>query len=305
MIDRNRRQVNGIVLLDKPTGMTSNAALQIVKKLYKANKAGHTGSLDPLASGQLPICLGQATKISGFLLNADKTYRFTCRLGVTTSTGDAEGEIVDSRSVGRIERTEVESVLKRFIGEIRQLPPMYSALKYQGQRLYRLARQGIAVERQPRRVTIYALRLLKLEGDYLQCQVLCSKGTYIRTLAEDIGNTLGYGAHIVELRRIEIEPYAASRMVTLEELQERAEQGLSALDAVLLPVDTAIIRWPAVAVYEDAAYCLHRGQPVLVPRLPSQGYVRLYNEGSFMGVGEILDDGRVTLRRLVKSSTGG
>jgi tRNA pseudouridine55 synthase len=295
-----RRQVNGFLLLDKPVGWTSNAALQAVKRLFQAAKAGHTGSLDPLASGLLPICLGEATKLSGFLLNADKSYRFTCRLGITTATGDAEGEVIATRTVEAFSREVVEAALQRFTGVIQQIPPMYSALKRQGQPLYKLARKGIEVEREPREVTIHELRLLRLEGEELECEMRCTKGTYVRALAADLGEALGCGAHIAALRRTGVEPYDASRMVTQETLVEQAELGFAALDALLLPLDSAVAQWPAVRVQADSAFYLRQGQPVLVPRAPTQGWVRLYlGEQEFLGLGEISDDGRVAPRRLL------
>ena len=300
MTTRDRRPVNGVLLLDKPVDWTSNAALQAVKRLYQAQKAGHTGSLDPLASGLLPICLGEATKLSGLLLNADKAYQFTCRLGVTTATGDAEGEILVTRPVGSLSREEVEAALRRFTGAIQQTPPMYSALKRNGQPLYKLARKGIEVERAPREVMIHDLRLLRWDGEQLECALRCSKGTYVRTLAADLGETLGCGAHIVALRRTAVEPYDVARMVTPETLRERAEQGLAALDECLLPADSALPDWPAVRVRGDAAFYLRQGQAILVPRAPTQGWVRLYEgEEQFLGIGEILDDGRVAPRRLL------
>ena len=297
---RPRRPVSGVLLLDKPVGWTSNAALQAVKHLYQAAKAGHTGSLDPLASGLLPICLGQATKLSGFLLNADKGYRFTCRLGVTTTTGDAEGGVGDVRPVGPLSRESVEAALRRFVGTIRQIPPMYSALKHNGQPLYKLARKGMEVERAPREVTVHELRLLRLDDEEFECELRCSKGTYVRTLATDLGEILGCGAHVTALRRTVVEPFDAARMVTLESLREWAEQGLAVLDTKLLPSDSAVTQWPAVRVGGDAAFYLRQGQPVLAPRAPSQGWVRLYqDEQRFFGIGEILDDGRVAPRRLL------
>ncbi|MCP5450973.1 MAG: tRNA pseudouridine(55) synthase TruB [Gammaproteobacteria bacterium] len=297
---RPRRPVSGVLLLDKPVGWTSNAALQAVKHLYQAAKAGHTGSLDPLASGLLPICLGEATKLSGFLLNADKGYRFTCRLGVTTTTGDAEGEVVAVRPVGPLSRESMEAALRRFVGTIRQIPPMYSALKHNGQPLYKLARKGMEVERAPREVTVRELRLLRLDDEEFECELRCSKGTYVRTLATDLGEILGCGAHVTALRRTVVEPFDAARMVTLESLREWAEQGLAVLDTKLLPSDSAVTQWPAVRVGGDAAFYLRQGQPVLAPRAPSQGWVRLYqDEQRFFGIGEILDDGRVAPRRLL------
>ena len=296
-----RRQVDGVLLLDKPPGLSSNAALQIIKRLYQARKAGHTGSLDPLASGMLPLCLGEATKFSGLLLNADKSYRFKCRLGMTTTTGDAEGEVVRTRPVGPLQPEMVEAALVRLCGEVQQIPPMYSALKHQGQRLYVLARQGKVVEREPRTVIIHTLRLLALEGEFLSAELECSKGTYVRTLVEALGELLGCGAHIVELRRTGVTPYLAAPMITLAALQERAQQGFAALDAVLLSVDSAIADWPAIHLQGDVVHYLLSGQPVWVPKAPSQGWVRLYEAPvqRFLGIGEILDDGRVAPRRLL------
>jgi tRNA pseudouridine55 synthase len=300
VVERCKRQVNGLLLLDKPTGMTSNAALQSVKRLYQARKAGHCGSLDPLASGLLPICLGEATKISGYLLDANKTYRFTCRLGVTTTTGDAEGQVLDSRPVAEPDKAQVAEVLRGFTGPIDQVPPMHSALKHQGQRLYRLARQGIEVERRPRRVFIHELQLLDLRQDCLTCTVTCSKGTYVRTLAEDIGWVLGCGAHLIELRRTGVEPFDASQMVTLDSLRTRAGRGLTAMDSLLLPMDRALCGWPEVRLSADMAYYLRLGQAVSTLGAPRRGWVRLYRQDQFLGVGEILANGRVAPRRLVR-----
>ena len=300
-----KRNVSGVVLLDKPTGVTSNAALQRVKFLYKARKAGHTGSLDPLASGLLPVCLGEATKISGFLLDADKSYRFVCRLGVTTTTGDAEGSVVENHPVVAFTEAQIENVLQSFIGKIQQIPPMYSALKHEGQRLYRLARRGIEVERKPRTVVIHSLDLLHFHDDLIECRVLCSKGTYVRSLAEDIGEALGCGAHIVELRRTGVAPYNEAQMVSIDLLEALAEQGFEALDSMLLPVDTAIDSWPAVRVGSDMAHYLRMGQAVFVPQGPSSGWVRLYDNGDhqnqekFLGLGEVMDDGRIAPRRII------
>lgn len=300
MTARDRRPVSGMLLLDKPIGWTSNAALQAVKRLYQAQKAGHTGSLDPLATGLLPICLGEATKLSGLLLDADKEYRFTCRLGVTTATGDAEGEVRVVRPVGALRRERVEAALQGFVGLIQQTPPMYSALKREGQPLYRLARRGLEVERAPRAVTVHELRLVRWDDAELECELRCSKGTYVRTLATDLGEALGCGAHVTALRRTAVMPYDAARMVTLDALRQRAEQGWAALDALLLPADSALPDWPAVRVRGDAAFYLRRGQPVLAPRAPAQGWVRLYEgEERFLGIGQILDDGRVAPRRLL------
>ena len=293
------RPVNGVVLLDKPLEMSSNHALQRVKRLFDAQKAGHTGSLDPLATGMLPICLGEATKISAFLLDADKVYRFKCKLGSRTTTADAEGEVIDSRPFEHICRKDIEKLLPRFTGDIEQVPPMYSALKKDGQRLYDLARQGLEVERQPRPVTIHALRLLSFEAGEVELEAHCSKGTYIRTLAEDIGEALGCGAYVSELRRLAVGPYA-SDMISLDQLQALSEQGQGALDECLLPIDSGIADWPEVHLDQDSAYYIKLGQPVQVPRAPSDGWVRIYDDERFLGVGIIQDDGRIAPKRMLK-----
>lgn len=300
---KRRRNISGIVLLDKNPGPTSNEALQVVKRLFQAQKAGHTGSLDPLASGLLPVCLGEATKVSGFLLDANKRYRVRCRLGQRTTTGDAEGEVVETRPVEGLDRARVERVLEGLKGPQEQIPPMYSALKYQGQRLYKLARQGVEVERKPRPVVIHTLDLLSFDGDTLEFDVRCSKGTYVRTLAEDIGAALGCGAHVIALRRLAVGPYDGAEMVDLETLHRLAAEGAGRLDTVLLPIESALAEWPDVRLSDDAAYYLRRGQPVLVPHAPTQGWVRLYaRDRRFLGVGRILDDGRVAPRRLVSGA---
>lgn len=297
---RHQRDVQGIALLDKPAGLTSNQALQDVKRLFQARKAGHTGSLDPLASGLLPICLGEGTKISGFLLDADKHYQVTCRLGVKTATGDAEGEVLETRAVAGLSRRAVEEALHGFSGRIEQVPPMYSAVKHQGQRLYRLARQGLNVERKPRSVTVHVLNLLHYEGDSLELDVRCSKGTYVRTLVEDIGERLGCGAHVAALRRLGVGPYDTTAMITLDRLHCLAQEGLQRLDGVLLPIESALVHWPGVRLSDDAAYYLRKGQAVQVPHAPTRGWVRLYLAGErFLGMGQILDDGRVAPRRLI------
>jgi tRNA pseudouridine55 synthase len=298
---KNQRHVNGILLLDKPTGLTSNAALQKVKQLYRARKAGHTGSLDPLASGLLPICLGEATKVSAYLLDADKHYRVSCKLGERTTTADAEGELIESRPVAGVKEKQLRKVMDGFLGDIEQIPPMYSAVKHQGQRLYKLARQGVEVEREPRPITIHEMDLLGLELPLAEIDVRCSKGTYVRTLVEDIGAELGCGAHVANLRRLGVGPYDASGMVSLETLEQQlAESGEASLDALLLPLESGLSQWPGVRLTGDAAFYLRQGQPVLVPHAPTAGWVRLYEgETRFLGVGEILDDGRVAPRRLL------
>ena len=299
----NQRRVNGILLLDKPSGLTSNAALQAVKKLYRARKAGHTGSLDPLATGLLPICFGEATKVSGFLLDADKDYRVTCKFGERTTTGDAEGEVLEQRPVEDLSEDRLREVMQGFLGDIEQIPPMYSALKHKGERLYKLAREGVEVEREPRQVTIHALELLTLTPPLAEIRVHCSKGTYVRTLVEDIGEALGCGAHVSGLRRLGVGPFDDSQMIDMEGLQAVASESEHALDQLLLPLESGLAQWPDVRLSSDAAFYLRQGQPVLVPKAPTAGLVRLYEgESRFLGVGEILDDGRVAPRRLMVAS---
>lgn len=303
MIRHKLRDVNGIVLLDKPIGITSNGALQTVKRLFQARKAGHTGSLDPLAGGLLPLCFGSATKVSAFLLESDKEYQVTVKLGEKTTTGDAEGEVISLRYTGAVSDAAIAAVLPRYTGSIQQIPPMHSAIKQNGQPLYKLAHQGIEVERQPREVTIYDLRLLRRDGDALDLAVSCSKGTYIRTLAEDIGETLGVGAHVSALRRTAAGPFQASQMVDLETLQAAAEQGLAALADFLLPMDAALEKWPDVCLSEDMAYFVRQGQPVFVPKAPTSGWVKLRTaDRRFLGVGRVLEDGRVAPKRLVSGA---
>jgi tRNA pseudouridine55 synthase len=292
----NLRRVNGILLLDKPSGMTSNAALQAVKRLYHARKAGHTGSLDPLATGLLPLCFGEATKVSGFLLDADKRYRVVCKLGERTTTGDAEGEVLEQRPVENVTGASLRKMLEGFVGEIEQIPPMYSAVKHKGERLYKLARQGVEVEREARKVDIHSLELRDFSPPVFEIDVHCSKGTYVRTLVEDIGELLGCGAHVTALRRLAVGPFDDSQLIDMETLEAKAAESMAALDS-------GLAQWPGVRLSGDAAFYLRQGQPVLVPQAPTEGWVRLYEgESRFLGMGEILDDGRVAPRRLMTAS---
>jgi tRNA pseudouridine55 synthase len=293
------KDIHGIVLLDKPLNLSSNTALQIVKRLYQARKAGHTGSLDPLASGMLPLCLGEATKFAGFLLDTDKRYRTVCRLGITTVTGDAEGEVIAVKPVAGFTRAKVEEVLSRFTGPLTQIPPMYSALKHAGQPLYRLARRGLSVERTPREVVIHSLKLLRYEGEELDLDVYCSKGTYIRTLAEDIGAALGCGAHVAALRRVSVGGFSEGQMHSLADLQRMAAQGADALEQALLPMQCILEHWPEVSLSDDAAYYLGQGQAVRVAEAPQDGWVKLYSRQGFLGIGQVLADGRVAPKRLI------
>lgn len=300
------RNVSGIVLLDKPLGITSNRALQIVKRLYNAAKAGHTGSLDPLATGLLPLCLGEATKVSGFLLDADKVYLATLKLGVKTFSADAEGEVIETRPVENYSKKQINAAIEPFLGDIEQVPPMHSALKVDGQPLYKLAHQGIVVERKSRPVHIYDIQVLRFEGDEIDIEVHCSKGTYIRTLAEDIGEKLGCGAHLSALRRTESGPFHLEESITLEELEPLAEKakeaGFEELDGILMPAEEALYDWDDVELSDDAAFYICRGQAVQVPNAPTEGLVRLFSEkDGFLGIGEIMGDGRVKPNRLFVS----
>ena len=298
-----KRDVHGILLFDKPVGMGSNESLQAVKRLFRARKAGHTGSLDRLASGLLPICFGEATKISGFLLRADKRYRAMFRLGQKTTTGDAEGQITARCPVPNFGEHELTSILQCFRGIIEQVPPMHSAIKLGGQRLYKLAHQGLSVDRKPRTVIIHDLQVLRREPERLEVEVHCSKGTYIRTLAEDIGEALGCGAYVEGLRRIGSGPFDDNCLVTLPQLQTLAVKGVAALDSLLRPMETALSDWPDVNLPEEVAYYVRRGQAVLVPHAPTRGWVKIYGDRqSFLGLGEVLEDGRIAPRRLVNAA---
>ena len=296
-----RRNVNGVLLLDKPAGMTSNAVLQYVKRLFGAKKTGHTGSLDKMATGLLPLCFGEATKFSGMLLDSSKHYFATCSLGVKTRTGDATGDIVDVREVPELSREKIEAILARYKGEISQVPPMFSALKRNGHKLYKLAYQGIEVERSPRAVHIYDLNLRDFSHDQIDVEVRCSKGTYIRTLAEDIGEAVGCGAHISALRRTGVGPFTEEQMISLSKLETLAEISFEALDKILLPIDCAMRQLASVELEDDVVYYLRQGQPVLVPHAPIKGLVRIYDQRDrFLGIGEVRDDGRIAPRRLVQ-----
>lgn len=302
-VKRIRRNVSGIIVLDKPRGFTSNAALQKVRWLLNAEKAGHTGSLDPLATGVLPLCFGEATKFSQYLLDADKGYETLVQLGVTTTTGDAEGEVVERREV-TVGRPELEAALEKFRGEIKQIPPMYSALKRDGQPLYKLARAGEVVEREARSVTISRLELLSFEGTQARLAVACSKGTYVRTLVEDIGQLLGCGAHVAELRRTQAGPFRLEQAVSLDELIRVQEaDGCEALDRFLLPCDSGLTHWPLLQFSEHSAYYWLHGQPVRAPEAPKYGMVRVQDHtGRFIGIGEVSEDGRIAPRRLIRSA---
>lgn len=305
------REVHGILLLQKPSGITSNDALQQVKRIYNAAKAGHTGALDPLATGMLPICLGEATKFSQFLLDADKRYQVTAKLGVRTDTSDADGSVISTRPLEFLP-SQLHDALDRFRGDSMQVPSMFSALKHQGRPLYEYAREGIEVEREARPITVYELNLLEFSGDRLVLDIHCSKGTYIRTIIDDLGEMLGCGAHVIQLHRSQVARYPADRMVTLEQLQSIFEHCKAEgrppreeLDPLLLPMDSAVDVLPEVNMSAVVASYVLQGQAVQVPNVPASGFVRMTvgAEREFIGVGEIDDDGKVAPRRLVRLGT--
>lgn len=287
-------ELNGILLLDKPVGLSSNAALQRVRWLLGGIKAGHTGSLDPLASGMLPICLGEATKLAGEVLAGDKAYSFRLALGARTATGDAEGKVVERCPVPGLEIGEVETRLQGFLGESMQLPPMYSALKHAGEPLYRLARRGETVPRAPRLIVIHALRLAALGSDWLECTVVCSKGTYIRVLGEEIAVKLGSCGHLAALRRDYVEPFRDQAMLSLEALADRSGER-----DWLLPPEAAVPHFPRVAMNAADALALRQGRTISTAAGAPPGAVRLHDErGGFMGLGERDAAGRIKVRRL-------
>jgi tRNA pseudouridine55 synthase len=293
---RIKRPVNGVFLLDKPLGYSSNQALQKVKWLYQAAKAGHTGTLDPLATGLLPICLGEATKFAQYVTDADKTYVATIKLGETTTTGDAEGDILSTVSVD-VTKSQFVKICQQFMGEISQIPPMYSALKHEGKALYEYARQGVDIARQARVVNINKIDVNSFEGEEAKITVSCSKGTYIRTLAEDIGKLLGCGAHLIGLRRIETAGYQIEQALTIEQLEAMS---VEERDAVLLPVDSAINDFPKVILNDEAAYFLLRGQSVWQAGKIPHTDLRIYDEDNqFLGIGFLQDDGKIAPKRLI------
>lgn len=313
MARRKGRPIDGVLLLHKPAGMTSNRALQIAKRLFSAEKAGHTGSLDPLATGVLPLCFGEATKFSQFLLDADKRYRSTFLLGQRTNTSDADGEIITTASAASVTRAQVEQALVPLTGDILQVPSMFSALKHEGQPLYKLARDGIEIERQPRPVTVYGIDILDFRPGELaevDVDVRCSKGTYIRSIAEDLGFALGCGAHVKTLHRSAAGPFAEQQCISLESLEAEFEQGgYNALDAQLLGADAPVASLSAIHLPESSAYYFRLGNPVMdsqVYRIGQQGdMVRVFcaqteqSAQQFLGLGELTDDGRVAPKRII------
>jgi len=302
------RDVSGILLLDKPLGLSSNAALQRARYLFRAKKAGHTGSLDPKATGVLPICFGEATKVSGYLLNSDKRYITTVQLGQTTTTGDTEGEILTSLPVTEISDKILQHTLDQFTGDIIQIPPMYSALKHNGTPLYKLARQGIEVERKQRAVTIHTLTLLHRTKETLVLDVCCSKGTYIRTLAQDIGDTLGFGAYITSLQRTEVFPFDCSTIYSLETLQQLSAEDSDKpnperLDSLLLPLDSALTHYPKMILNDEESNRVKTGLKVARDDIPNASLIRLYQQSDqFIGIGRLSSDNLLAPKRMMRTN---
>jgi len=301
-VKRVKRNISGVLLLDKPAGPSSNGALQQVKRLYQAAKAGHTGNLDPIATGLLPLCFGEATKFSRFLLVSNKSYQAQIKFGQTTTTGDAEGHVLTQQPVD-LSRAQVEAVLGDFVGGVSQIPPMYSALKYQGRALYSYARAGIEIERQPREVIIHDLRVDAFVGDELNITVSCSKGTYIRVLAEDIGRALGCGAFLKALRRTGSGSFDLEQAVTLPQLEA---MDMEQRDALLLPPDCLLQGLDAVTLDAGSAYYLGQGQSIWRPKQAVGSTVRVYDESQrFLGIGEVTNDGKLAPKRLVVTTAQG
>ena len=292
------RDLHGIVLLDKPLGLSSNQALQAVRKLLRAAKGGHTGALDPLATGLLPLCLGEATKLAGLLLGSRKAYRATVRLGITTTTADSEGAVLEQRPVPPLDRATVERALARFRGRIVQVPPVYSAIKQGGEALYVKARRGDAVEVPPREVDIHRLELLAVDEDSLGLEVECGSGTYIRSLAVDLGQLLGCGAHLIALRRLWVEPFREPAMVTLAQVEAAAAQGEEALEALLLPVAAGLADHPAVHLDAMQSAAIRQGQPLVLTAAPCIGPCAVFaDDGHLLALGELGAEGRLGIRR--------
>ncbi len=293
------RDIDGILLLDKPKGISSNQVLQKVRYLFKANKAGHTGSLDPLATGMLPICFGEATKFSAFLLDANKSYRATCQLGKTTTTGDAEGDVTSQATVD-LNTADIESVIRRFTGRIEQIPPMHSAVKVKGQRLYKLARNGHEIERSARIIEIESLDLVEFDGHRLVFDVHCSKGTYIRTLAEDMGKALGCGAYLADLQRTGVHPFWYQACYAPDDLNDMS---MPALDNCLLPVKAALSDFDDLIVDDANKENLKQGRIIRVDSIQHLGLLNLVAEnGQFIGIGEASENGQISPKRLMNTA---
>ncbi|MCH8278416.1 MAG: tRNA pseudouridine(55) synthase TruB [Proteobacteria bacterium] len=302
---RRADAVDGLLLLDKPSGMTSNRALQTVRRLLNARKAGHTGSLDPAATGMLPLCFGEATKVCAYLLNADKSYRVTAKLGIATNTGDADGKETSTAAVPDLSADDWDAILQGFSGESTQIPPMFSALKKNGKRLYELARRGETVERDPRPVRINEIRLLEVAGSRLVFRVSCSKGTYIRVLVEDIARVAGTVAHTARLHRESVGDFAAVDMLDMATVEGLAAQDIEALRAKLLPPDVALASMQMVSISAAEAANFSAGQSVEIAAAQATGLTRVYGAGrKFIGVGEVTCNGQLAPRRVFQTQDG-
>jgi len=296
--------VNGILLLDKPLSISSNKALQRIRYLFSANKAGHTGNLDPLATGVLPICFGEASKVTPFLLDSNKSYTCTAQLGETTTTGDKEGDVLQTRKIQPFTTQIIEAALDKFRGNIIQVPPMYSALKHNGQPLYKLARQGIEVKRKERAVSIFELDLLEQTADTITLHIKCSKGTYIRTLAQDIGEALNCGAHLSMLKRTNVEPFDCTKLYTVEDIEKLAEQqDQKKLEKCLLPIDSALPQHPSLILNDDEVKRMKNGLKVSRRDIPESEIIRLYTDDDiFIGIGRFSSDKQLAPRRLMRTN---
>ncbi len=293
---KSGRNIHGILLLDKRLSVSSNRALQEVKRLFNANKAGHTGSLDPLATGLLPLCFGEATKVSAMMLDDNKRYQVVVKLGVMTDTGDSEGKVIEEKPVSELSLEEIEDCLQCFNGEIDQVPPMYSALKHNGRKLYELAREGKIIERKARKISIFELKLLNKTPDSLTLNVFCSKGTYIRSLAEDIGHKLGCGGTVIELRRMQSGQFKIEDALTIEQLQKMDQVELK---SCLIDVDKPLEGMPVLELSVDQATLIRYGQQIKIQKTGTiQGMVRMYSEQGFLGLGEMLLDGKLLPKKI-------
>ncbi|WP_305829950.1 tRNA pseudouridine(55) synthase TruB [Photobacterium leiognathi] len=305
---RKGRPINGVILVDKPTGISSNDTLQKIKRIFFAQKAGHTGALDPLATGMLPICFGEATKFSQFLLDSDKRYRVIAKLGERTDTSDSDGEVVETREV-KVDRGQLERCIAKFRGTTDQIPSMYSALKYKGRKLYEYAREGVEVPRESRKITVYSVDLLRFENNEVEMELHVSKGTYIRTIVDDLGEMLGCGAHVIMLRRTGVSNFPYERMVTIEQLQAMLDDAKAndvepgtVLDPLLLPTDTAVQDLPEVNILPAIAVHVLNGNPVQAGRVPAEGTlvrITVGQEREFIGVGVIDAKGMLAPKRVM------
>lgn len=292
------RAISGVLLLNKPQGLSSNAALQKVKRLFNAQKAGHTGALDPLATGMLPLCFGEATKFSQFLLESDKGYRVIGKLGIRTDSGDSTGEVIENKAV-KVSKKQLEKALQQFRGDIMQIPSMFSALKHQGQPLYKYARKGIEIERPPRPVTVFELELIRFDKDEVELEIECSKGTYIRNIIDDLGQLLGCGAHVTLLHRNFVADYPIGQMITLEQLEQDRENNLS-LDHYLLPTDSPVADLNVAELDQESAEYFSHGQAINYPNLREGDLLRVYNDdGLFLGIAEVDEEDMLAPKRLV------